>query len=189
MSTSLESAPSPCTEATASSRNLCEKCHAAIDDYAVCPSCGYYAKLGHYVEIDQELEQIAVSNSEPFRLPKWSYTTIAGSLAIIAEAITTTLMLETNSVDRLMCSVLHLVVGIALMLIAQIRATFLTMMDEIDTTIVDCICFPPRAWGAIAKRLPKTASLVHMLCIGFLATLMALFVIGGIPWRALFTDE
>ena len=52
----------------------------------------------------------------PFRLPKWSYLTIAGSIAIIVEAVTLAILLPTNPVDRFASSLLHLIASLVLII-------------------------------------------------------------------------
>lgn len=192
MSTALEPTEDFLSEQEIASQ-FCQKCNYPLEDFAVCPSCGYYSKLAQFVDIDHQMEgfvdEAAEETEQPFRLPKWSYLTIAGSVAVIVEAMTLAILLPTNSVDRFACSLLHLIVGLVMVIVAQVRATFLTLMDDLDTNVVDCICSPPRTWGAVIRRLPESSWFFHLLCIGALSVLMSLLVLRTIPYGAIFGTE
>lgn len=72
---------------------------------------------------------------------------------------------------------------------AQVRATFLTLMDDLDTNGVDCICSPPITWGAVIRRLPKSSWFFHLLCVGALSVLMSLLILRTIPYGAIIGSE
>ncbi len=69
------------------------------------------------------------------------------------------------------------------------RATFLPLMDDLDTNVVDCVCCTPRTWGAVTRRLPASIWFFHLLCIGALSVLMPLLALRTIPYGAIFGSE
>lgn len=168
----------------------CVKCKAPTYDFAVCRACGYYEKLGKFVDIDHEMEGFETEKEpEPFRVPTWAFGAIIGCIGILAEAITLSLILPINTIERLVCSILHIVVGVVVLLVAQVRASFLAMIDDTELAILDCIACPPRPWGAVVRRLPDSKRLITMLATGMMAVLMSLIVLRTIPWMAIFNGE
>ena len=168
----------------------CEKCDAPTGDFAVCRACGYYSKLGKFVDIDHEMEGFEVEKpEEPFRLPKWTFGAIIGCVGILAEAITLSFLLPLNTWERLICSILHIAGGLICLLVVQVRASFLALMDDMELSAMDCIACPPRAWGAVIRRLPESKNLVTIFFASLMAILMSLFVLRTIPYGAIFGGE
>lgn len=168
----------------------CEKCSAPVEGFAVCRACGYYAKLGEFVEIDHEMEGFELEKEEePFRLPKWSFAMIASSVAIIAEAGSLALLLPINTIERLVVSALHMVIGFALVLVMQCRSTFLAMMDDPEVSMLDCIAFPPKAWAAVFRRLPETKAIATTFTCGATAMFCSLVILRAVPYGAIFGGE
>ena len=168
----------------------CEKCGAPTHGFAVCRACGYYAKLGQYVEIDYEMEGFEVEKpQEPFRLPTWCFGAIITSIGVLAEALTLSFLLPLDTLERLLCSIMHMVGGILLLIIVQVRATFLAMMDDMEISAMDCVACPPKAWGAVVRRLPESRRLITLLSGSVMAILMSLLVLRAIPYGWLFYGE
>ncbi|MEC8556989.1 MAG: hypothetical protein VXZ82_18455 [Planctomycetota bacterium] len=55
MSTALEPTEDLLSQQEIASQ-CCQKCNYNLEDFAVCPRCGYYSKLGQFVEIDHQME-------------------------------------------------------------------------------------------------------------------------------------
>ena len=84
---------------------------------------------------------------------------------------------------------MHLLVRLVMVTAAQVRATFLTLMDDLDTNGVDCICSPPLTSGAVIRRLPKSSWFFHLLCVGALSVLMSLLILRTITYGAIIGSE
>jgi hypothetical protein len=173
------------------SYDRCSRCSAPDEGYTVCRACGYYAKLGEFVELDPEMEgfEDEAEDKLGFTIPAWFYTLAAVNLLLLIESIVVVMVLPEFTYERLTISLLHLTVGIVLMLASHLRATFWAMMDDTEVTAVDCIAWPPRAWEAVAARLPDSSPQITMLTTGLMALLMSLIVIRSVPYGALLHSD
>lgn len=163
---------------------VCSQCSAPDEGYAICRVCGYYPKLGSYVEVDYEMEGLVSSVEEEkpagFQMPIWANTAIAINLVIIAECILVAVLLPDSS-QRMVWSLLHFIGGGMILLSFQFRGTVWAMMDDTSVTFVDCLVWPPRAWEAVAARLPKSSRHFTGATVGAVAMLMSLLVLRGLP--------
>jgi hypothetical protein len=158
---------------------VCCKCTAPDEGFAVCRVCGYYAMLGKFVEIDYEMEGLAAPPVSPgFVLPSWVSTAIVVNVVVVAESVAAAVFLPLDSWERMAWSLLHLIGGAMVVLAFQFRGTVLAIMDDTSVTAVDCIVWPPRAWEALAVRLPQSSRHFVLATVGLMAVLMSLLVIG-----------
>ncbi len=171
----------------AHSQGLCRKCSAPGEGYTVCRSCGYYAMLGEFVELDREMEGFdgEAEDAGGLAIPTWFYTLAAVNSIVLIESIVVVMVLPAFTYERMAISLLHLIVGIVLVLASHMRATFWAMMDDTDVTAVDCIAWPPRAWEAVAARLPDSSPQFTMVTTGLMAIMMSLIVIRSVPYGAM----
>ncbi len=169
---------------------VCSKCSAPDEGYAICRVCGYYPKLGSYVEVDYEMEGL-VEEEKPagFQLPSWTNTAIAINLAIIAESVAVSFLLPLDSSSRMAWSLLHLIGGAMTILAFQFRGTVWAIMDDTSVTAVDCIVWPPRAWEAVAVRLPESSRHFIGATVGVMAVLMSLLVLRSVPYSSPFAID
>lgn len=169
---------------------VCSKCSAPDEGYAICRVCGYYPKLGSYVEVDYKMEGL-VEEEKPagFQLPTWANTAIAINLVIIAESAAVSFMLPLDSSSRMAWSLLHLIGGAMTILAFQFRGTVWAIMDDTSVTAVDCIVWPPRAWEAVAVRLPESSRHFIGATVGLIAVLMSLLVLRSVPYSSPFAID
>lgn len=168
----------------------CEKCTAPSEGFAVCRACGYYAKLGEFVEIDHEMEGFEVEKEvEPFRLPQWSFGMIIGPVSIIAESVSLAMILPLGTIERLVVSILHMLAGIGILGFVHSRATFLAMMDDTEVSMMDCLANPFKAWSAIFRHLPETKNITILFVAAWICMFSSLVILRAIPYHALFEDE
>jgi len=168
----------------------CKKCSAPDEGYALCRVCGYYAKLGKYMEIDYEMEGLAAEVEPPkFQLPVWVNTAIAVNLVVIAESVAAAVFLPLDSIERMAWSLLHLIGGALLILAFQFRGTVQAIMDDTSVTAIDCVVWPPRAWEAIAQRLPQSSRHFILATVGLVAVLMSVLVIRSVPYSSPFAID
>ena len=173
------------------SHTRCSKCSAPDEGYTVCRACGYYAKLGGFVELDRAMEGLEdpAAADVGFKIPAWFYTLATANLLVLVESIVVVMVLPEFTYERLAISLLHLIVGIVLMIASQLRATFWAMMDDTDVTAIDCMAWPPRAWEAVAARLPDSSPQFTMVTTGLMAVLVSLCIIRSVPYGAMMHSD
>jgi len=169
---------------------VCCKCSAPDEGFAVCRVCGYYAMLGKFVEIDYEMEGLAAPPVSPgFVLPAWVSTSIVVNIIVLAESVAAALFLPLDSWERMGWSLLHLIGGAMIVLAFQFRGTVLAIMDDTSVTAIDCIVWPPRAWEALAERLPHSSRHFVWATVGLMGILMSLLVIRSVPYSSPFAID
>ncbi len=169
---------------------VCSKCSAPDEGYALCRVCGYYPKLDKFMEIDYEMEGLVEEVVEPgFKMPSWVAAALGFSLLVIAESVGSAMFLPLDSAERMAWSLVHLIGGALLIMAFQFRGTFYAIMDDTSVTAVDCIVWPPRAWEAIAVRLPGSSRQFIMATVGVFAVLMSLLVIRSVPYSSPFAID
>ncbi len=169
---------------------VCSKCSAPDEGYAVCRVCGYYPKLGNYVEIDYEMEGL-VEEEKPaaFQVPSWATAAMVVSLLVIAESVAVAMLLPLDSTERMAWSLLHLIGGAMTVLAFQFRGTVWAIMDDTSVTAIDCVVWPPRAWEAVAVRLPESSRHFVLASVGVIAILMSLLVLRSVPYSSPFAID
>jgi hypothetical protein len=172
----------------AASPPRCRKCGKRDEGFAVCRSCGYYAKLDKCVELDPEMEGFVdvSAKRKPFTLPTWAVAGIAIGFAMIAESVTVACMLSESTLERLCWSGLHMLCGTALVVGCHVRGMFMAMMDDPSYSVIDCLAWPPKIWNAVIDRLPKTGRMIAACSLGLLAMILSLAVLRSIPYGLVF---
>ena len=169
----------------------CPKCGVGRHpDFPMCRACGYYEKLDTFVEVDED-----DPHSDPFAkspekgVPQWAIILIVISVLVIVESFVAAFTLQLNSVPRMVWSLVQLGIGTILVLVAHGRATFMTLMNDSDSEIGDCVIRPTRIWAPVAAELPKTLPWVAMMTSGMMAILMSVMIIRSIPYNKLFETD
>ncbi|MEZ6116869.1 MAG: hypothetical protein R3C28_09900 [Pirellulaceae bacterium] len=183
-----EAAPEPESQPVV---NPCPQCGTGRDNYPVCRSCGWYELINSYVEIDAQMEfgDGQMDQPQPFRVPYWAYG-LGGILCLIfVESIVAAVILPLNHPHRMIWSVVQLFFGLIAVVAGQLRAAFLSTMDNADAELNDCIMHPIKVWSAVTKRLPKTVSWLALGSGGLLAVVMSLFVIRSIPYDKIWETD
>jgi hypothetical protein len=146
--------------------------------------------LGKFVEIDYEMEGLAAPPVAPgFVLPAWVSTSIVVNIIVLAESVAAAMFLPLDSWERMGWSLLHLIGGAMLVLAFQFRGTVLAIMDDTSVTAIDCIVWPPRAWEALAERLPQSSRHFVWATVGLMGILMSLLVIRSVPYSSPFAID
>ena len=148
----------------------CEKCEAPMksDVVTICRSCGWYASLGTFVEVDPELgdstdddadapspqrrrPRICGSGSNLF--PRWGWVIIASVLAVVVESIVARFATPAESALRTTWSLTQLAIGVLAFVGCHIF-NFLTLVaDDADVGLLDLVLKPLKLW---MRTLPAT---------------------------------
>ena len=176
----------------------CEKCDAPMksDAVAICRSCGWYARLGAFVEVDARWETTysteveAAPATRPSHLkvwfnmlPRWSWVMIGTLLAIMIESIVARLVAPAGSGLRTTWSLSQLAAGIIAFLCAHVFNFVALSADDADFGVLDLLLKPVKLWIQAARELPKRFWVANSAASGFMAALMSVLVIGGIPYE------
>ena len=173
----------------------CEKCGAPIKttDMLACRSCGWYASIGSYVEIDQNWENQCDPNAddsgtteaEEFKLPPWAIVLGASVLGVVALSIAFHLVTPTVSAARTNWSLAQLSAGLLAFAVCHLISFSKLMSAKAETNMIDMIVSPQKCWVQLAETLPEGQWLAHGAASGLTAVAMSLLVIGGIRYEKL----
>jgi hypothetical protein len=194
----------PQKDASASSADWsgprCEKCSAPLrsDVVTVCRSCGWYASLGTFVEVDPkwETEQRDSDEAEPapqpshlrvwFELvPWWGWVIIGSVLFVIVESIIVRLVTSPGSSLRTTWSVTQLAIGAFALLGGHIFNFLVQVADDADVGLFDVVLKPVKLWLRTFRILPSRLWAVDTAATGLSAAVMSIVVIGGLPYDRL----
>jgi hypothetical protein len=176
----------------------CEKCNAPMksDAVAVCRGCGWYARLGMFVEVDEKwetaynTEQQAAPAPRPSHwkvwfdmLPRWSWVILGTLLVIVVESIVVRLVTPAGSGLRTAWSLSQLAAGILAFLCTHIFNFVALSADDAEFGVLDLLLKPVKLWIYAARELPKRLWVANSAASGIMAALMSVLVIGGIPYE------
>jgi hypothetical protein len=178
----------------------CEKCNAPMksDAVAVCRRCGWYARLGQYVEVDQAWESYdddaeqsapaaAPSHLEVWAklLPTWAWAIVATVAAVAVESIAVRLLTAEGGAVRTVWSVTQLAVGVFVFLGCHLFNFLMVASDDPDFGALDLVLRPLRVWMRTFSKLPKWLVVTDGAAAGLAAVLMSIIVIGALPYDRL----
>lgn len=178
----------------------CEKCDAPIksDAVSVCRSCGWYARLGTYLEVDPDWEteddteeqgeqKPAPSLLEVWRtlLPPWAWVIIGTVLLVVAESAIVRLTTTAGSGFRTAWSLTQLIVGLLTFFGCHVFFYLLLAADDADVGLLDIILRPLKIWNRILRELPAKLWAVDTAAAGLTAVVMSIVLIGGLPYHRL----
>ena len=183
----------PDTELDAQPR--CEKCGAKIrtSDMLACRSCGWYASIGGYVEIDQtweahcdpDAEQQPADEEENLSVPTWAIVLGATVLGVIAISVFARLTTPATSMARTSWALTQLGVGFVAFASCHFVCFTRLMSAKAETNLLDILLSPHKCWTLLWDELPEHQWMAHGAAGGLTAVLMSLLVIGGIPYHVL----
>jgi hypothetical protein len=164
---------------------------------SVCQSCGWYASLGMFVELDQEWEeQVGGATTDSRRpqashlsvwinlLPWYGWLTIFLVLSVLAESVVVRLVLAENAL-RTTWSLAQLAVGAMVLASCHIIHFLALSSDDSSTGLLDFVLKPLRIWLYAARQLPKKLLFFDGGLIGLAAVIGSLAIIGAIPYERL----
>jgi ATP dependent DNA ligase C terminal region len=178
----------------------CEKCQAPMksDGVAVCRRCGWYARLGQFVDVDHAWEtyddeaapqapQTAPSHLQVWLnlLPRWAWILIGTAAAVVAESIAARILTAEGSTLRTTWSLTQLVFGAIAFAGCHLVTFLFAIADDADTGAFDFILRPLKLWIKAFKQLPARLWLANTAIAGLTAATMSIVVIGGLPYERL----
>ena len=172
----------------------CVKCSTPRDPkIGWCPRCGYYPMLGTHVEVDpwngvQDGAVLAEQAEEPFSwrdVPAWVWTLGGGAVVLLAISITARLVTPPDSSLRTAWALAQLAIGVFAFAIGHFGCYLFAIMDNDSLSLLDMIMKPISVWAPTVRDLPKSFRRSAAGLWGATAALLAIAVIGGIPYSAL----
>jgi hypothetical protein len=178
----------------------CEKCAAPLrsDVVTVCRSCGWYASLGTFVEVDPkwETEEREGGATEPapqpshlrvwFELvPWWGWVIIGSVAAVVVESIIVRLVTGPGSSLRMTWSIIQLAIGVFALLGGHIFNFLVQVADDADVGLFDVVLKPIKLWLRTFRILPSRLWAVDTAATGLAAAVMSIVVIGSLPYDRL----
>jgi hypothetical protein len=179
----------------------CEKCSAPMksDTVSICRHCGWYGSLGQFVEVDRDWEaccgddvkptapQVAPSHAQVWLnlLPRWAWIMIASSTAVVVESIVVRLATPEDSAFRTNWSLTQLVVGFIAFVSAHFLNFLFAIADDADTGVIDFLLRPLKLWMKAFRNLPSRLWVANTASTGYVAAVMSIVVIGGLPYDRL----
>ncbi len=178
----------------------CEKCEAPLKSgvVTICRSCGWYASLGTFVELDPSWETaleepVTTTSAEPtshlrvwFNLiPRWGWVVIGSVFVVIAESVVSRLITPSGSTLRTTWSLTQLAFGAVTVVVCHVFNFLKLAADDADIGLLDLLLKPLRLWARTCQNLPKRLWFFDAVVCGLTAIVMSLVVIGGIPYERL----
>jgi hypothetical protein len=178
----------------------CEKCAAPIksDVVTICRSCGWYASLGTFVELDPNWETES-DDAEPAAampqkshvqvwldlMPRWSWVILASLLVVLIESIVARFATPAGSSLRTIWSLSQLAAGLIVAMGCHVFNFLVLAADDADFGVLDLILKPLKLWARAAHNLPTRLWVANSAACGLTAAVLSLVVIGGIPYERL----
>lgn len=170
----------------------CANCEST-DDWghsSWCPRCGWYPALNTCVEVDSAEED--VQQEQPLEwyevIPGWAWVVGAGEVALIVLSILGRVTTDTVSGERGHWALIQLFVGFCSLMVGQAWAYMFAVMKSSDFGPTDIFFQPLAIWGPSNRILPKSAPRLALAIWGATAAFLAVAVIGGINYNAMFED-
>lgn len=176
----------------------CEKCAEPLPAgvVTICRSCGWYASLGTFVEVDPDWET-ATSSSEQAEesqqpshlrvwfelLPRWSWVMIGCVAAIIIESVAVRLLTKEGSTLRTNWSLMQLGVGALSAVVCHLINFLVLATEDSDFGVLDIALRPLKLWVRALEQMPDRLWIANTAVCGVVAAVMSPLVIGGLPYE------
>ena len=173
---------------------LCEKCGAGpVDLESWCSECGYYPRLGSYVDIEaeREIEEYeSATYTEPASLwesiPAWAWKVSAALAGVVAFSIAGRLLTPEDSGPRALWSFSQFLVAFLAFAAAHIWAFVKASMDDSSLGCLDMLTKPLANWGPTIRDLPQSERRLILGSSGYVGVLCAFWIVGGMNYDRLF---
>ncbi|MCC7476459.1 MAG: hypothetical protein IT425_13795 [Pirellulales bacterium] len=178
----------------------CEKCAAPLKSgvVTVCRSCGWYASLGMFVEVDQAWE-VATSEAPSLKqqpatshlgvwmnlIPRWGWIILGSVVAVAMESVAVRFATPVGSSLRMIWSIVQLAIGLILALGCHIFNFLVLAASDAEIGLLDLFLKPLRLWIRTCQRLPKRLTLVNAAACSIMAVLGSVVIIGSLPYERL----
>ncbi|HEX5470749.1 MAG TPA: hypothetical protein VFW73_02630, partial [Lacipirellulaceae bacterium] len=178
----------------------CEKCDTPLkwDMVSVCRKCGWYPSLGRFVEVDPDWETDEESEAAPDEkpqlthvgvwlnlLPRWAWIIIASVAFVVIESVVARLITPVGSSMRTVWSIGQLAIGLIALVGCHVFNFLVLAADDAEFGILDILLKPVKLWLRAVQQLPTRLWVADAAASGFVAAVLSLVVIGGIPYDRL----
>jgi hypothetical protein len=179
----------------------CAKCNEPLRSGAVsiCRSCGWYASLGTFLEVDPDWEkddsdqQTAELQPAPSHLhvwlnllPRWAWVIIASMAFVCLQSLVVRLATPAEIGGlRTSWSLSQLAIGTLLFVCCHVFNFLVLLSEDSEVGLLDVLLRPLKLWMRTAHNLPARLWLVNSAACGLTAAAMSLLVIGALPYERL----
>lgn len=176
----------------------CQKCAKPLDPAdPVCRSCGYYALLDRFVEVD-EMDKYYANGEYHVPTPETSENPYMAAMKATPGwvwSLGCLLFLQTGAVVlfhflapmgtalRLLGGVGLALLGVAALGVGHLLAGLRIARDECEIGPLDILTSPLRIWHLVGQRLPKMFKRTAMTANGLWAIVLAHAIIGVPYWQ------
>jgi len=155
-----------------------------------CPRCGYYPALGTRIVSDEQLAQEEVEEPKPLweLVPLWGYILAAGVVLIIGVSVLGRLSTPEGSWARTYWALGQCAIGV-LLFFAGHAWSYLALVTKSDKFgMLDFLLKPCAIWSETCSQLPATQQRVWLGSWGAATAVLALAIVGGVRYSAIFDD-
>jgi hypothetical protein len=173
----------------------CEKCGAplAVHDTLACRSCGWYASIGAFIEIDKvweasadpEMEYEPEAEPEAEKIPTWAWVLVGCLAVVVVESFIGRFTTPADSAARTTWSLTQLGIGFLAFAVCHFVCFGRLMAEQAETNLLDFVLSPVKCWALAIGELPRRQWMFDGAASGLTAVAMSLVVIGGIPYHRL----
>lgn len=187
------SAVAPATGKSNATAGGCSNCGSEADwgHSSWCPRCGWYPALNTCVEVDPIEDEAAAPEKPPEWwevIPMWAWLLGIGEVGLICLSVFARITMPLETGERARWALIQLFIGAVAFLAGHAWAFFYAVMKTSDFGLLDIISRPLAIWKPSNVILPKSFPRLAMAVWGLSAVLLAVGVIGGINYNALFED-
>lgn len=154
-----------------------------------CTGCGFYPRLGIQIEVDPDPEDNPPAPETAMDIvkqtPVWAYALLGGLVVLLAISIAVRLTIPPSNIARPLWAIGQFLLGMLIFSVVHVIAYVYAIVEDSSYSVADIILRPLKIWGPTINSLPATSRRVCMGVWSFTAAVMALTVVGGIPYHLL----
>jgi hypothetical protein len=197
------SAAAPAADPSKPEAKACPQC-GSTEPWGIsswCPNCFYHPRLGQMAaslpQPDPEVRQFLpghVAQQESYlevlkTIPMWIHVLWIGLVGCVVLSAVATLKLPKFGYERAVWTVVQASLGIIVAGTAHVMTFFIAMPSSEKHGPFDLFMKPLDFWRFTKRRLPTGAWRIWMFAWGMTAAFLALVLIGGIRYSAMFETK
>lgn len=152
-----------------------------------CTRCGFYPRLGIKIEVDPDPEEAPPKPETAIDIlkqtPAWMPVMLGGLVALLGMSIAVRLLIPVDNIARPLWAIGQCLIGFMVFMVMHIISYLYAIVEDSAYSVGDIILRPLKVWGPTINSLPKTSRRVCLGVWGFAGSIMALTVVGGIPYH------
>lgn len=167
----------------------CPKCEARTFTKGAewCSACGWYPRLGFYVEPDPIVTGETQTGPKPWyrEIPLWAWKLGAGLVVLGIVALVGRVITEDGSTARMVWALAMFVGGLLAVVVTHVMAYVTAIFDDAQLGPLDFVIRPLSVWASTLRRFPETFRRVAAAGWGLSSAFLAMAVVGGLPYYLL----